>query len=543
MHKKPAVVGANQPLVTITFDPGNSYPDESDKGQWPIPPTTMVEGNVTDTNYEDFHVIVIDTDHCMLYELYHAKKDTVGTGWTVWSTAKYDLNKDYYRPDGWTSADAAGLPIFPGLVRYDEVMAGEIKHAVRFTVPLTQHGWIHPARHMAGKTSDTTYPPMGARMRLQANFSEAGFTGGALVIVKALKKYGMILADNGSAWFITGCHDDRWDDNNIGLLKNIPGSAFDAVYTGPVKHTADPNAMIGIDNKNIVIASTGSAGLYSDTINIANYGNQALNIITVIASDPAISWSSYSSVPPAGSTPLVISAMLTTQQNVSAVVLIESNDPQQPYDTVHVVMNISGASAQTAISLDKDSLTFDITNGVHGVYTDSIHISNDGNAGLSISNISASDPSLTWSAPSDVGAGNMAKMVVHANMNTQRNVHAKIIFSTNAPQHLLDTINVFMNIANGGVNENAPDVFEVKSYPNPTVSSQAIIEYAIGEPEVVSLKLYSPVGTELSTVVNARRDAGRYTSEISTSGLPNGVYLYRFAAGAHSASGKIVVAH
>jgi hypothetical protein len=226
------VVGADQPFVQISYDQ-YGWPGESDPGPYPIPQNAPIEGA---GNSGDQHVIAVDTANCTLYELYLSSKDASGTGWTCYSSAKYDLTSNVLRPDGWTSADAAGLPIFPGLVRYDEVLAGEINHALRFTTDTTQRGYITPARHFASKFNDTTFPPMGLRVRLKESFDISSFTGMAKVILVALKKYGLILADNGSDWFISGATDPRWPDDDINTLKKVPASAFEAIYSGPVKH-------------------------------------------------------------------------------------------------------------------------------------------------------------------------------------------------------------------------------------------------------------------------------------------------------------------
>jgi hypothetical protein len=230
------IVGASQPLVPIYYD---AYGDQSDPGPFPIPADAPIEGGATGDG--DRHVLVIDSSSCILYELYSARKDDAGPGWTAQSGARFDLRTTSYRPDGWTSADAAGLPIFPGLLRFDEVASGAITHAIRFTAPLTQQGWIHPARHQAG-SGDTTSPPMGLRMRLKQSYDISGYTGQTRVILEALKRYGMILADNGSSWFVSGASDPRWDDDDLAQLKKVPGSAFEAVETGPIKRTPETSS-------------------------------------------------------------------------------------------------------------------------------------------------------------------------------------------------------------------------------------------------------------------------------------------------------------
>ena len=219
------VVPGSQPFVPITF---TSYGDESDPGPYPIPANAPIEQG------SDAHVLVLDSGNCHLYEMYHASPNSSG-GWDADSGAIFDLHSDALRQDTWTSADAAGLPTLPGLARYDEVTAGVISHALRFTVSQTQDGFIHPATHQAG-VSNVNDPPMGLRLRLKASFDLSPFHGEALVILTALKKYGMIVADNGSSWFISGATDPRWDDTDLDQLKTVPGDQFEAVQTGPILH-------------------------------------------------------------------------------------------------------------------------------------------------------------------------------------------------------------------------------------------------------------------------------------------------------------------
>jgi hypothetical protein len=217
------VVPGDQLPVPITFI---EYGDESDPGPYPIPADAPVEAG------GDRHVLVIDGDNCYLYELYHAEYN--GEGWDAGSGAVFDLLSNRLRPETWTSADAAGLPIFPGLVRYDEVMAGEIHHALRFTVSRTQRAYIHPATHYASSSDDPSLPPMGLRLRLRVDYDISGYSGMSRIILEALRRYGMIVADNGTSWFITGATDSRWNDDDLNQLKTVPGSAFEAVQTGEI---------------------------------------------------------------------------------------------------------------------------------------------------------------------------------------------------------------------------------------------------------------------------------------------------------------------
>jgi len=211
-----AIVGDGHPDVFIDF----LYDDESDPGPYPFGPDIPIE------NGSDAHALMIDRDSCVLYELFAA--DWNDGNPRAGSGAIFDLGSNALRPDGWTSADAAGLAIFPGLVRYDEVLAGAIRHAIRFTTELTDCHHVWPARHDAG-TCDPSYPPMGARFRLKASFSLAGFSPQAKVVLRAMKRYGMLLADNGSNWYFQGTRDPRWSDELLDQLKSVPASAFEAI--------------------------------------------------------------------------------------------------------------------------------------------------------------------------------------------------------------------------------------------------------------------------------------------------------------------------
>jgi hypothetical protein len=223
------VVGGSTPAVSVTFD----YADESDPGPYPIPADAPIEGGAASGG--DRHVLVIDRDHWKLYELFAAYPVAGSASWTAGSGAIFDLASDTLRPAGWTSADAAGLPIFPGLVRYDEVVEqGAILHALRFTVSHTRHGYVYPARHYASSDTNPLVPPMGMRVRLKATFDASGYPPSARVILQALKTYGMIVADNGSDWFISGAPDARWNDTELNSLKQVQGSNFEVVRMGTV---------------------------------------------------------------------------------------------------------------------------------------------------------------------------------------------------------------------------------------------------------------------------------------------------------------------
>jgi hypothetical protein len=224
------VVSGAQPKVPITF---TDYGDESDAGPYPVPADAPIEGGAAGTG--DRHVIVIDRDNWKLYELFNAYPQTNGAGWRAASGAVFDLNSNALRPAGWTSADAAGLPIFPGLVRYDEVHElKEITHALRFTAQATRRAYVYPARHYASSNTSANLPPMGMRVRLKASYDISRFSPAMQVILKALKKYGMFLADNGSNWFFSGAPDPRWNDDELNTLKTIKGSDFEVVQMGAI---------------------------------------------------------------------------------------------------------------------------------------------------------------------------------------------------------------------------------------------------------------------------------------------------------------------
>jgi hypothetical protein len=223
------LVGNGTTRRPITFD----YADESDPGPYPIPNDAPIEGGASSTG--DRHVLVVDTVAWKLYELYDAHPLNGGASWHAGSGAVFDLSSNALRPMYWTSADAAGLPIFPGLVRYDEaVTRGVIDHAVRFTCPRTRKGFISPARHYASSDTSSALPPMGMRVRLKASFDVGSYPAEVQVILRGMKKYGMILADNGSGWYVTGAPDPRWNDDRLGALKQVPSSAFEVVRMGTI---------------------------------------------------------------------------------------------------------------------------------------------------------------------------------------------------------------------------------------------------------------------------------------------------------------------
>jgi hypothetical protein len=211
------LVPATQKTSNVLFQ----YADESDPGSYPIPKKVKVEYG------SDRHALIVDTGNCKLYELFALKKS--GGKWHAGSGAIWNLGSNALRPAGWTSADAAGLPILPGLARYDEVAAGSIDHALRFTVQHTRRAYVYPARHFASSLTDPDLPPMGLRLRLKASFDTSGFPPQARVVLEGLKRYGMMVADNGSSWYIGGAPDPRWNNDDLHTLSRVKGSNFEVV--------------------------------------------------------------------------------------------------------------------------------------------------------------------------------------------------------------------------------------------------------------------------------------------------------------------------
>ena len=232
------VVSGSQPYVPVSFN----YAEESNPGPYPIPSNAPIEGGSQSSG--DRHVIVVDSGICRLYEMYAAYPQSNGS-WKAGSGAVWNLNSDALRPNTWTSADAEGLPILPGLVRYDEIASGAINHALRFTVNSTQSAFLWPARHYASSSTNPNLPPMGLRLRLKANANISSFSHTNQIILTALKRYGMIVADNGSSWYISGAPDNRWNNDDLHVLGTIPGSDFEAVDESSLQVNANSGKSTG----------------------------------------------------------------------------------------------------------------------------------------------------------------------------------------------------------------------------------------------------------------------------------------------------------
>jgi hypothetical protein len=228
-------VYGSHPRVAVRFD----YASESDRVGYPLGSDTKVEGGQWTSG--DRHTVVVDRTYCKVYETWLTRRS--GTAWLAGSGAWWNLKSNALRPAGWTSADAAGLPILPGLLRYDEVAAGKVDHAIRFTTDVTNRAYLWPARHQAGSVTNAAYPPMGARFRLKAGFAITRYRGDTQVVLRAMKTYGLILADNGSPWYFQGTSDSRWTSPMLDELKRIPASAFEAVNEASLMASPDSGAV------------------------------------------------------------------------------------------------------------------------------------------------------------------------------------------------------------------------------------------------------------------------------------------------------------
>jgi hypothetical protein len=291
-------VPGNQAKVPVSF----TYASESDPGPYPIPANPPVEGGAQSTG--DRHVLIVDRDQCVLYELFAAYPNTNGS-WRAGSGARYDLRSNALRPAGWTSADAAGLPILPGLVRYAEVASGEIRHALRFTAPQTAAAYIWPARHLASSRTGSQYPPMGQRFRLKASFDISSFAPSVQVILRALKTYGMILADNGSSWYLSGESNESWNNTELGQFSRVHGSDFEAVDESSLRIFPDSGQVSGPPAASLALSAPVVMG----------GSTSAGNTVTLSTPDPAgASISLVSSNPAAASVP----ASITIGANLSA---------------------------------------------------------------------------------------------------------------------------------------------------------------------------------------------------------------------------------
>lgn len=357
------------PFVTVPgsqqkFSATFLYADESDAGPYAVPQNAPIEGGSNSTG--DRHAIAIDVNNCILYELYRAFPQ--GSSWKADSGAIYNLQSHALRPLTWTSADAAGLPIFPGLIRYDEILTGEIRHAIRFTVPKTQRAYVWPARHYASSLTSATYPPMGARFRLRADFDISKYSQVNQIILTAMKRYGMLLADNGSAWYISGSPDERWNNDDLHALGAIPGSAFEAVDTASLM--VNVNSGQAKQTQASVTVSPASASV------AAGAAKQFQATVTNL-SDNAVTWDVNGAVGGNASVGFIdsITGLFTAPMNPTPPVTVRATSKVNTAISGTATVTITAVAQPVTISISPDAASVRIAGKVRFTAT----VSNTGN--------------------------------------------------------------------------------------------------------------------------------------------------------------------
>jgi len=394
-------VPGTQEKVNITF----YYGDESDPGPYPIPPNAPIEGGSNGDG--DRHVIVVDQDNCILYEIYDAWPQPDGS-WEAGSGAIYDLKSNALRPAGWTSADAAGLPILPGLVRYEEVASGEINHALRFTAPQTRRKYIWPARHYASSLTGTQYPPMGQRFRLKANFDISGFSAKNQVILRALKKYGMFLADNGSSWFLSGAPDSRWNNDDLHQLDNIKGSDFEAVDESSLMISPNSGAALqgGTTNTITVISPNGGEQWTGGTTQNVTWTSSGTvgNVKIEYSTNNGTNWSTIvSSTANDGSYSWTVPAV--SSSNCKVRISETDGDPSDTSDSVFSIVTASNPEITVTSPNGGEFWAIGSTHNVTWTTSGSVgnimimYSTNNGTNWSTIVSSTANDGSYSWTVP------------------------------------------------------------------------------------------------------------------------------------------------
>lgn len=397
-------VSGSQTKYPVSFD----YPSESDPGPYAIPLNAPIEGGSNSTG--DRHTLAVDTTNCILYELYYAFPDA--SGWNASSGAIFDLKSNALRPDGWTSTDAAGLPVVPGLVNYDEVLTGEIKHAIRFTAPQTRREYVWPARHLASSLTGAQYPRMGERLRLKASFDVSPYPAEVQVILRAMKKYGIILADNGSAWYITGKGDDRWNNDDLARLGSVLGSNFEVVDAATLM--IDPNsgaakqssASVSVSvtpasatvtsgaAQNFTATVTGASGGVTWSVNGVNGGNTTVGTI-----DSNGRYVAPAAVP--SPNVVTVRATSTASSSASGTAAVTVAAAQQSASTITAI-------APTSIPVGPFTLTITGTGFVSGatVYFDNVALSTSIQSSTSVKATGSASTAKTAQVYVKTSAGN-----------------------------------------------------------------------------------------------------------------------------------------
>jgi hypothetical protein len=395
------------------------YADESDPGPYAVPLTAPIEGGSASSG--DRHAISIDTDHCILYELYAAYPQA--SSWQAGSGAIFSLASNALRPSGWTSADAAGLPIFPGLVRFDEIVAGEIRHALRFTVPNTQKAFVWPARHYASSLTGTQYPPMGARFRLRANFDISGYSPTNQIILKALKKYGMMIADNGSAWFLSGAPDSRWDNSDLHNLGAVHGSDFEVVDVSGLM--VDPNS--GQASQSSAVSVTVTPSTASVQVNQTQQFNATVNNST----NQTVTWSVSASGGAINSTTGLYTAPASVPSGTVTVTATSSTTPPVSGTATVTVTNIP---PPVSITISPTSATVRV--GRTRAFTATVQNTTDKGVIWQVNGITGGNSTVgtisslgTYLAPSKVPSGGSVTVTAASHADPTKFANATVIVS------------------------------------------------------------------------------------------------------------------
>jgi hypothetical protein len=407
-----------------------TYQSESDPGPYAVPLNAPIEGGSSSTG--DRHVISIDTDNCILYEIFDGFPQTAS--WQGGSGAIFNLLSDALRPATWTSADAAGLPIFPGLVRYDEIAAGAIRHAIRFTVPKTQNTFVWPARHEASSLTGAQYPPMGARFRLKSSFNISTFSPTNQIILLALQRYGMILADNGSSWYISGAPDSRWNNDDLHVLTTITGSNFEAVDVSPLM--VNPNTGQALQTSVSVSVAPSSASVQTDaqkqfTATVSDNTNQAVtwDVNGTVGGNSAVGFidsiSGLYTAPLTVPSPATVTVHATSKAIASAAgsASVTITSPPSPPQAVTISISPTSATIRTSRS---EQFKATVKNASVNTVTWAVNGIAGGNA--TVGKISSTG---IYTAPGAVPSPNHVQITATSTADTTKSASATITIQAN----------------------------------------------------------------------------------------------------------------
>ncbi len=534
-------VGNSQAFVPVDI---TGYVDESDPGPMPIPPDAPIESD------GDSHVLVVDSGNHKLYELYQGVPGA--NGWSATSTAIFALDSNNYRPDGWTSCDAAGLPIWPGLVKKYECDLGEIKHALRFTIQHTQKAWIFPARHEAGSTTDTTVMPMGLRLRLKANFNDSNFTGYAKVIATAIKRYGIILADNGSNWYISGETNTSWPDSDINQLKQITGNDFEVVYTGPVRTQPNqypdpvlpPPQTAAISAPAIVYDTARVGDINQATFQISNAGTSPDTIGRYWLKSGSvfqIADSATHTLAPGAHALIAINFLPFIDGAALDTLFVAPNDTSEPATAIP----LDGFGTEGVFALSQNPLQFgSVPVGSSDTMIVALSNSGDGELDVNVANTQGSNSDFTiigigpQAAPPfalQPGDSELAEFLfTPSSVGPDTSFYSLAFADTLGEEY--DTILVLAGVGTAPslVTKLKPEPFTVTVFPNPAAATVCVRP---SNAEPTALRLFN-IGGELVWQGWSKSE----TTMLDLSGFANGTYVLRAQSSKGSATVRLVIA-